>query len=132
MHDKKYQKFSVYKRILSFKYALNGIFLLFKNEHNAWIHALATALAVGAGFYFKISKYEWIAVVFAIGLVLAAETFNSAIETLVDKISPDYDDRAGKIKDLAAGAVLFMAIAAAIVGIIVFGPHLFNIILKFQ
>lgn len=121
------RKFSVRQRMLSFKYAFNGIFLLLKSEHNAWIHAIAAVVTVGAGFYFGITKLEWIAVVLAIAVVFAAEAFNSAIELLVDKISPGYDETAGKIKDLAAGAVLITAIAAAITGMIVFVPHLIKL-----
>jgi diacylglycerol kinase (ATP) len=126
MDGKRSGRFSVRQRMLSFKYAFNGIFLLLKNEHNAWIHAFAAVMAVGAGLYFRITKHEWIAVVLAIAMVFAAEAFNSAIEVLVDKISPGYDKTAGKIKDLAAGAVLITAIAAAITGLIVFVPHLIN------
>lgn len=128
MSGKKSGKFSFRQRILSFKYAFNGIFLLLKNEHNAWVHLFATVMAVGAGLYFKITKQEWIAVVLAIAVVFAAEAFNSAIELLVDKISPGYDVTAGKIKDMAAGAVLITAIAAAITGLIVFVPHLIKLL----
>ena len=120
---KKNQKFSLRRRLLSFKYAFKGIFLLLKNEHNAWIHALAAILAIGLGFYFEIYRNEWIAVVFLIGFVFSSEAFNSAIELLVDKISPDYNETAGNIKDLAAGAVLFAAIAAAIAGFVIFAPY---------
>jgi diacylglycerol kinase (ATP) len=65
-------------------------------------------------------------VVLAIALVFAAEAFNSAIEALVDKISTGYNETAGKIKDLAAGAVLITAIATAITGLIIFVPHLIS------
>ena len=128
MLEKKSQKFSFRQRMLSFKYAFNGIFLLLKNEHNAWIHMFAAIIAVIAGLYFRITKLEWIAVVLAIAVVFAAEAFNSAIELLVDKISPGFDENAGKTKDLAAGAVLIAAIAAAIVGIIIFGPHVIELL----
>ena len=127
MSGNKSGKFSFRQRMLSFKYAFNGIFLMLKNEHNAWIHAFAAVFAVSAGFYFGITKQEWIAVVLTIAMVFAAEAFNSAIEVLVDKISPGYDETAGKIKDLAAGAVLITAIAAAITGLIVFVPHLIKL-----
>ena len=127
MDGKKSRKFSFQRRMLSFKYAFNGIFLLLKNEHNAWIHAFAAIIAVCAGFYFGITKQEWIVVVIAIAMVFTAEAFNSAIEVLVDKISPGFDDAAGKVKDMAAGAVLIAAIATAIVGIIIFGPHILEL-----
>ncbi len=128
MDGTKSRKFSFRQRMLSFKYAFNGIFLMVKNEHNAWIHAFAAIMAVSAGFYFGITKHEWIAVVLAIAVVFAAEAFNSAIELLVDKISPGYDVTAGKIKDIAAGAVLITAFAAAITGMIVFVPHFMQLL----
>ena len=127
MLERKLGKFSIQRRIMSFKFAFKGIFLLLKNEHNAWIHLLAAVFVVLAGFYFAITKIEWMIEVLAIGLVFAAEAFNSAIEALVDKISPGYDETAGKIKDLAAGAVLIVAIVAAIAGIIIFTPYIFSI-----
>ncbi len=128
MDGKNSRKFSFRQRMLSFKYAFNGIFLMLKNEHNAWIHAFAAVFAVSSGFYFGITKHEWIAVVLAIAVVFAAEAFNSAIELLVDKISPGYDVTAGKIKDMAAGAVLITAIAAAITGMIVFIPYFLQLL----
>lgn len=98
---------------------------LFRSEHNAWIHA---ALAVGAvilGFILNISASEWIAVIILIGAVLALEAVNSAVEALADKISPQFDPLIGKAKDLAAAAVLFMAVATAVVATIIFIPKMF-------
>ena len=112
------------KRLKSFSYAFRGIGTMFSAGGNAFAHAFATVCVVAAGLIFHLSKFEWIAVVFAIGIVLAAETFNTAIEELADKVSPEYDQAIGKVKDMAAGAVLWCAIAAAVVGLIVFGPHI--------
>ncbi|NDV58530.1 diacylglycerol kinase family protein [Bacteroides sp. 519] len=117
--------FSIKARIKSFKYAGIGIYKLISFEHNAWIHCAAIALVTTAGFYFNITKYEWIAVVCCFGLVLAAEAVNTAIERLVDLVSPQKHPLAGDVKDLAAGAVLICAIAAAIVGLIIFIPYIF-------
>jgi diacylglycerol kinase len=86
-------------------------------------------MAIILGFVFNINTTQWIAVVLSIGLVLAAEVFNSAIEALVDMVSPVYNKKAGIVKDMAAAAVLTTAIMAVIVGIIIFLPyilHLFN------
>ena len=83
-----------------------------------------TILVVLAGFLFKITNVEWLAVVFAIGLVLAGEAINSAIERLSDVVQPERDDRIRDVKDISAGAVLICAITAAIIGIIVFLPKL--------
>lgn len=122
--NKKPDNFTVRKRLQSFRYAFRGIKYLLKTQHNAWIHLCASLIVIFAGFWFSISTTEWVLVGLAIGLVFTAETFNTAIELLVDKISPEYDKKAGIIKDVAAGAVLFSAIAAAVVGLIVFGTKI--------
>lgn len=116
--------FTLSKRIRSFKYAFNGIRLLITTEHNAWIHCFAAVAVVVAGCFAGLSAGEWIAVVFAIGLVLAAEAFNSSIETLADLVCPGYDEAIKRTKDLAAGAVLILAMAASVVGMIIFIPKL--------
>lgn len=121
-------RFSWRKRIASFKYAFNGIGLLFRNEHNAWIHAAFTVGVTIAGFGFGLSATEWIAVAFAIGSVLAAEAFNSAIEALADHVSPERHEQIKRTKDLAAGAVLLTAIAAATVGLIIFIPKFIGLL----
>jgi len=127
MNELKNQKpFSLKARSLSFKYAFRGIVEVLRSQHNAWIHLIAACLVVFAGFWFNVSQSEWIAIIISIGMVFSAEAFNTAIELLVDKISPHYDEVAGKVKDVAAGAVLFAAIAAATVGIIIFVPKLMD------
>lgn len=120
--------FSIKKRIKSFGYAFNGIRLLFCYEHNAWIHLLAVLVVTGAGVFFQLSKEEWIAVVTVIGMVLSAEAINSAIEVLCDLVSPGYNEAIKRAKDLAAGAVLLTAIAAAIVGLIIFVPKMLTLL----
>ena len=112
------------KRIKSFGYAFKGIASLIKKEHNAWIHCTAIVLVTVCGFYFGITPTEWCTVVICFGVVLAAEGFNTAIERLVDLVSPGFHPIAGDVKDVAAGAVLICAIATAIVGGIIFLPYL--------
>lgn len=114
------------KRIKSFGYAFKGIASLLKKEHNAWIHCLAIVVVTSLGFYFHISPTEWCIVLLCFGMVLAAEGFNTAIERLVDLVSPERHPVAGDVKDVAAGAVLICAIAAAIIGCIIFLPYLLN------
>ena len=121
------EKFSLNKRIRSFKYAINGIKILFREEPNAKIHLLATICVLIAGFAFRISRGEWIAVILCIGLVTALESLNSAIENIADFVSPGKHDIIKKVKDLAAGAVLIGAIASAVVGMIVFLPKIIEI-----
>lgn len=110
--------------IKSFRYAWKGIKVVFLSEKNMKIHLFVTFWVVVFGFIFQISAFEWIAVILCIGLVLSAEMFNTALETLVDKISPEQDPLAGKTKDTAAGAVLITAFISVIVGLIVFLPKL--------
>ncbi|ASS48696.1 MAG: diacylglycerol kinase [Candidatus Fluviicola riflensis] len=122
--NKQQQRFSSAKRFGSFIYAFNGLRILLREEHNSWIHIAAAVIAVVLGFIFQISGYEWIAIIFAIGLVIALEIVNSAIENLSDFVSPERHDSIKKIKDLAAAAVLIGAITALAVGLIIFIPKI--------
>lgn len=116
------------KLIKSFGYAWQGISSVFSSEANMKIHGAATIAVIGMGILLQISSIEWIAVVFCIGLVFCAEMFNTAIELMVDKISPQKNPTAGKIKDIAAGAVLIAAAISAVIGIVIFLPKLINLI----
>jgi len=118
------RKFSFSERIKSFGNAFRGIFYAFKTQPNIWIHSLAIVVVVIAGFIFKLDAMEWGLVVLAIGLVLVSEMINTAIEWLIDLVSPDYSEKAGLIKDVAAGAVLIAAVISVIIGAIVFLPKM--------
>ena len=120
-------KFSIKARLDSFKNAWRGVTVFVRQEHNAWIHCTMTVLVIIAGLLFRISTAEWIAVIFAIGLVLAAEAVNSAIERLSDVVQPEKDERIRDVKDISAGAVLVCAITAAFIGIIIFLPKLLKL-----
>lgn len=122
------EKFSINKRIRSFKYAFDGITVLLREEHNSRIHFFAAILAVSAGLYFGIDNTEWLALVLTIGLVVICEVFNSAIENIADFISPNKHEMIKKIKDLGAAAVLLSAILAVIVGLIIFLPKIVEVI----
>lgn len=122
------KRFSIKDRLKSFIFAFRGIILLFRHEHNAWIHGMAMILATGLGFYFDISRAEWIGVCLSIGMVLAAEAFNTAIEKIADFVHSEQNTDIGQIKDLAAGGVLLVSIAAFIVGMIVFAPKIIALI----
>ena len=123
-----HQKFSWRKRLRSFVYAWRGIRFMAATQHNFWIHLALSILVIIAGFVFDISLTEWCLIIFAMGLVLMAETFNSALEQLTDLVHPDRDPRAGRIKDLAAGAVLLAAIASALIGLLIFAPKIFALL----
>ena len=117
--------FSFKKVLRSFRFAFRGVGVLFREEHNAWVHLFATVLVITAGFIFKISLTEWALVAFAIGLVFAAEILNSALERVCDIVQPEQDKRIGDIKDLCAAGVLLCALAAAAIGLIIFLPKIF-------
>ena len=108
----------------SFQYAFSGMADLLREEANARIHCIVTVLVITAGFLLRISAMEWLAVAIVIGLVISAETFNTAIERLADVVQPAHDDRIRDVKDLAAAAVLLCALAAAAVGLIIFVPKI--------
>lgn len=112
-----------YKKILnSFKYAIQGFFSAFKTERNMKIHILAMFVVIALGIWLKLNPIEWCLIVVAIVIVISAELFNTAIETVVDMISPEKNEKAKIAKDISAAAVLAVAIGAAIIGIIIFIP----------
>ena len=93
-------------------------------QHNAWIHAAATVLVLAFAFRFRISAPDWCWIILAISIVWTAETLNTAFEFLADAASPVFHPLVREAKDVAAGAVLLTAIAAAVIGAIVFWPYL--------
>lgn len=116
--------FSIHARIKSFVYAFEGIIDFIKFEPQALMHAIAVISVVSAGYYFNISASEWLFIVLAIGLVISAEMLNTAIEKLTDMVSPQINEQAKIVKDLAAGAVLIASLTAFIIGLIVFLPKI--------
>lgn len=113
------------KRIRSFKYAIQGISHT-AAQPNMLIHLIAAVLVIMAGLFFELSRADWMMLIFAIGLVLAAESFNTSIEKLTDLVSPDHNQTAGVVKDIAAGAVLICAVTAAVIGLLVFIPEIIS------
>ena len=122
----KQQNFSVTKRLGSFRHAFNGLRIMIREEHNSRIHILATLVVVIAGFALKITPFEWLVVILAIGFVITTELVNSAIENLSDFVSPEKQDMIKKVKDLSAAAVLICAIVALVVGVVVFLPKIIH------
>lgn len=98
--------------------------MMVQTQHNAWIHAVATIAVTIAGSIVGLSLSEWCWIVLAIASVWTAEGLNTAFEFLADATTKEFHPEIEKAKDVAAGAVLITAIAAAIIGSIVFGPHL--------
>jgi diacylglycerol kinase len=118
------KKFSIAARLKSFQYAFNGVRHVAIHEHNMRIHLLAAVTVIAAGWWFHVSPTEWVLLLLTIGLVLAVEMINTAIEKIVDMISPGQNKTAGLIKDIAAGAVWIAALIALIVGLIIFIPKI--------
>jgi diacylglycerol kinase len=109
--------------LMAFVYAIRGIIAAFVSERNLKVHLLVGLITVGAGFYFQITSLEWCAIVICIGLVLAFEIMNTAIEDLVDLVTEEWTPLAGRIKDAAAGTVLVVSIMSLVVGVIVFRKY---------
>lgn len=114
------------KRILSFKYAWNGIIAALKQEPNLKFHFLAALAVILFSYLLGISQSDWIIIFILIGLVLTVELTNTAIESVVDAFTDKQHPGAKLAKDIAAGAVLVAAITAALVGIIIFLPYIIN------
>jgi len=118
--------FSLKARVHSLGYALAGFRVLLGSQHNARVHAAATLLVVIAGLACRLRPLEWALLVVAIGMVWAMEAVNTAIELLADEISLEQRPRLGKAKDVAAFGVLASAIAAVLIGFLVFLPRIFS------
>ena len=108
----------------SFKYALSGITRAFKSERNFRLIILCAFLVTVFGFCFDISKSEWLILLLCCSGVIVSEMINTAIETIVDIVSPEYHESAKKIKDISAGAVLLASFFSVIIGTIIFLPYL--------
>ena len=111
-----------HKRI--FKDAGQGIKIAWNEEVNFRFHVAVAGAAIGLSWILNISRTEWAIVFVLIGMVMTAEVFNTALEELCDMLQPVHDPHAGKIKDLAAGAVFLASLSAIFVGLVIFLPKL--------
>lgn len=111
-------------RLKSIGFAVRGTIKLITTEHSVMVQSSIAVLMIIAGFYFDISKTEWMFQVMAFGLVLSIEGLNTAVEKMADFIHPDYHEKIGFIKDIAAGAVFFAAMAAIAIGLIIYLPRI--------
>ena len=109
---------------LGFKYAGEGLLHAIRTQRNFRIHLMATLLVVIMGTWLRLPATSWAILALTIGMVLVTEMMNTAAEALVDLASPDYHPLAKLVKDVAAGAVLVIALSAVIVGLIILGPPL--------
>lgn len=118
------KRFSIVARARSFNHAFRGIAVIFKTQHNAWVHLVVGITVLVLGIWLDISHLEWGLIVLAIFAVLAAEGFNTALEIDIDLTSPEEHPYARDTKDVAAGAVLLTVVGAVIVGLIIFLPKI--------
>lgn len=111
-------------RLKSIGFALKGAIKLITTEHSVMVQSSIAVLMIIAGFYFEITRTEWMFQILAFGLVLGIEGLNTAVEKVADFIHPDYHERIGFIKDIAAGAVFFAALTAIAIGLLIYVPRL--------
>ncbi|MDX8340399.1 diacylglycerol kinase family protein [Draconibacterium sp. IB214405] len=108
------------KRLLSFKHAFNGIRHLWKNEINFRIHILTSTIVIALAALVEITRTKWLLIFICVGIVLAAEVFNSAIERICNFVSPEKNTQIKIIKDISAAAVLIVSVRTAIIGAFIF------------
>lgn len=113
--------------LTSVRNACAGIVTAWGSERNFRLQLLIAIVVLLAGWWFEVARWEWAVLVVAIGMVLTAELFNTAIEAVVDLVSPEIHPLAKRAKDVAAGATLIAAFTAALLGLLVFVPHLVNV-----
>jgi diacylglycerol kinase (ATP) len=106
---------------------MDGVLVMLKSQHNAWIHGLATIVVCILGLYFRLTKSEWCWIILAVVVVWTAEALNTALEFLTDAATPDYHPLVQKAKDVAAGAVLISAVGAAVIGLVIMGPYVLRL-----
>lgn len=113
-------------RARSFRYAFGGWWYVIRTQRNAWIHAIVSVVVIGVSLWLELNRYDWALIIIAIAMVWTAEFINTALESIVDLASPDQHDLAKISKDVGASAVLIAAGSAAIIGLIILGPPLWN------
>ena len=122
------QRFGVMARARSLRFAFEGIALMLRTQHNAWIHAAATLAVVALGAALEIDAGGWLWLIVAVVMVWVAEALNTAFEFLADATVEEFHPLVKSAKDVAAGAVLISAIGAVAIGLIVLGPPLWELL----
>jgi diacylglycerol kinase (ATP) len=111
-------------RLASFRHAFAGWWYVLRTQRNAWIHAVASVAVFGLALWLRLGRIDWAILTLTVALVWVAEFVNTAVEAVVDLLSPDIHPLAKVAKDVAAAAVLIAALAAVVVGLLVLGPPL--------
>jgi diacylglycerol kinase (ATP) len=118
--------------VKSFGFAMRGFRFSLHEQLNIKIQLVTAIAVVALGLICEITRIEWVVVLLCIALVISLEMINTAMEDLVDMVEPDYNSVAGKIKDIAAAAVLFASIIAFVIGLIIFLPYVGQAVGNFQ
>jgi len=113
---------------MGFRHAFAGLHHVLSSQRNMRIHLAVMVVVIGVGLALGLSRWEWALLALTIGLVLAAEAFNTALEVGIDLASPEYHPLARRAKDASAGAVLLAALTAVAVGLLLLGPHLWRLL----
>ncbi|MBI4357855.1 MAG: diacylglycerol kinase family protein [Candidatus Omnitrophica bacterium] len=129
---KKENPFSIASRVKSFSHAFTGFKDMLLSEHNAWVHALATLLALDFAWWLEVGRAGWALIIIAIVLVWTAEAFNTVLEIMADLVVGErYSRIVRRAKDIAAAAVLIASVGAVGIGITIFGPPLYERLARF-
>jgi diacylglycerol kinase (ATP) len=116
----------LHSRAQSFRFAFEGWWYVIRTQKNAWIHAIISIAVLLIGFWLHLAPQDWAVIILAIGMVWAAEFFNTALEAIIDLISPEKNHLAKVSKDVGAAAVLIAAVASVIIGLLILGPPLWS------
>jgi diacylglycerol kinase (ATP) len=118
----------IISRLRSFRFAFAGWWYVIRTQRNAWIHAVISLAVLGVSAWLHLSMLEWAVIVLTIAMVWTAEFLNTALEAVVDLASPQHHQLAKVGKDVGAAAVLIAAGASVVVGLLILGPPLWNIV----
>lgn len=118
------QSFSIKARLQSIVHAVRGVFFLVREQHNAWVHVVATIAVLIAGFSFSLQRWEWSIILLLIAGVWLAEALNTAVEYVADACHPEFHPLIKRAKDVAAAGVLLFASMAVVIALVVFWPYL--------
>lgn len=121
------ERFSVKARCRSMRYAINGLKVLWHEQHNARVHSFATVIVILMGGVLKLTADQWVLLLLLIALVWVAEALNSAVEYLCDRVTTEHDPLIGKAKDVAAAGVLIASLVAAVGGLFLFVPRIVDV-----
>ncbi len=122
-------KYKGFKRIIySTKYSIDGLVYAYKNEKSLWIHAFLSVVTILLSFLFEITPNQWSIVLITLGVVLAFELVNTAVEAVVDMVTLEYNELARIAKDCCSAATCVMTFMGIIIIGVIFGPHFMNLI----